>query len=85
MMVLKSVDGVYRDDRIEISALPQGVLDGTPVIVTFLHMERATGREVAGPWQAPLTQRGRPMFARGWYRAELDADQERRSSTLLMW
>jgi hypothetical protein len=61
------------------------VADGTPLIVTFLNIERAAGRETGGLWQVPVAQRSRPMFAQGWYRPELESDQERTGATLLMW
>ena len=32
-----SVEGTYRNGRIELNEGPQGVPDDTPVIVTFLH------------------------------------------------
>jgi hypothetical protein len=35
--VATSVEGTYRNGRIELKAGPQGVPDETPVIVTFLH------------------------------------------------
>ena len=34
--MLKSVEGVYRDGKIELTELPGDVLDETRVIVTFL-------------------------------------------------
>ena len=34
--MLKSVEGVYRDEKIELTELPRDVHDDTRVIVTFL-------------------------------------------------
>jgi hypothetical protein len=34
--MLKSVEGVYRDGKIELTELPEDVCDETRVIVTFL-------------------------------------------------
>ena len=34
--MLKTIEGVYRDGRIELSTMPHDVSDDTPVIVTFL-------------------------------------------------
>jgi hypothetical protein len=36
--MLKSVEGVYRDGKIELTELPRDVRDETRVIVTFLEM-----------------------------------------------
>ena len=34
--MLKTFEGVYRDGKIELPDAPRDVLEGTPVIVTFL-------------------------------------------------
>ena len=34
--MLKSIEGVYRDGKVELAELPAGVRDETRVIVTFL-------------------------------------------------
>ena len=34
--MLTTIEGVYRDGKIEFSQTPRDVCDGTPVIVTFL-------------------------------------------------
>ena len=46
--MLKSVEGVYRDGRIELTELPGDVRDETRVIVTFLLAEEAQGIEPQG-------------------------------------
>jgi hypothetical protein len=43
--MLKSVEGVYRDGKIELTEFPGDVRNDTPVIVTFLE----TGRRTPGP------------------------------------
>ena len=35
--MLTTVEGVYRAGKIEVPEVPSNVLDGTPVIVTFLN------------------------------------------------
>ena len=57
--MLKSVEGVYRDGKIELTELPGDVQDETRVIVTFLEThsyrpasawhQRDTGRRTPGP------------------------------------
>ena len=46
--MLKSVEGVYRDGKIELTELPGDVRDETRVIVTFLLAEEAQGIEYQG-------------------------------------
>ena len=46
--MLKSVEGVYRDGKIELTELPGDVRDETRVIVTFLLAEEAQGIEPQG-------------------------------------
>lgn len=43
--MLKSVEGVYRDGKIELSDPPKDVPDDTRVIVTFLGTDRIDLRE----------------------------------------
>jgi hypothetical protein len=43
--LLRSVEGVYRDGKIELSDLPKGMPDGTRVIVTFIETDRIGLRE----------------------------------------
>ena len=35
-IMLKSIEGIYRNGRIELNELPGGIDNETPVIVTFL-------------------------------------------------
>jgi hypothetical protein len=46
--MLKSVEGVYRDGKIELVELPGDVRDETRVIVTFLLAEEAQDNEQQG-------------------------------------
>lgn len=34
--MLKSIEGIYRNGKVELAEMPGGVPDKTPVIVTFL-------------------------------------------------
>jgi len=43
--MLKSVEGVYRDGKIELTDLPEDVRDDTRVIVTFLDTNHVDLRE----------------------------------------
>ena len=43
--MLRSVEGVYRDGRIELNDLPEDVRDETHVIVTFLEANHRDLRE----------------------------------------
>ncbi len=43
--MLKSVEGVYRDGKIELTDLPEDVRDDTRVIVTFLETNHVDLRE----------------------------------------
>ncbi len=43
--MLKSVEGIYRDGKIELSDLPKDVRDDTRVIVTFLETNHVDLRE----------------------------------------
>lgn len=36
---MKSVEGVYRDGKVELSALPDNVCENAPVIVTFVETD----------------------------------------------
>ena len=43
--MLKSVEGVYRDGKIELADLPEDVRDDTRVIVTFLETNQVDLRQ----------------------------------------
>lgn len=43
--MLKSIEGVYRDGKIELADLPKDVPDDTRVIVTFLETDHVDLRE----------------------------------------
>ena len=71
--MLKSVEGVYRDGKIELSELPGDVRDETRVIVTFLekgHIDlSARGIDEA---QAAELRAQLGCFAEEWNSPEMD-------------
>lgn len=80
--MLKSVQGIYRHGKIELSVQPEGINDDTPVVVTFLESEvdlreRGIDEETA----ADLRTRLAP-FAEDWNSPEMSIydDYEARSA-----
>jgi hypothetical protein len=71
--MLKSVEGVYRDGKIELTELPRDVRDETRVIVTFLetsHIDlRARGLDEA---QAGELRAQLGTFAEEWDSPDMD-------------
>jgi hypothetical protein len=69
----KSVEGVYRDGKIELTELPRDVRDETRVIVTFLetsHIDlRARGLDEA---QAAELRAQLGIFAEEWDSPDMD-------------
>lgn len=45
-MMLKTIEGVYRNGKIELTEVPNEVRDETPVIVTFLEPKPIDLREL---------------------------------------
>jgi hypothetical protein len=71
--MLTSVQGVYRDGKIELEELPYNVRDETRVIVTFLQGARIDlrTREIDEPYAAELRTR-LATFAEDWDSPEMD-------------
>ena len=71
--MLKSVEGVYRDGKIELTELPEDVCDETGVIVTFLATSpidlRARGIDEA---QAAELRAQLGTFAEEWNSPEMN-------------
>ena len=71
--MLKSVEGVYRDGKIELTELPEDVHDETLVIVTFLETSpidlQARGIDEA---QAAELRAQLGTFAEEWNSPEMD-------------
>lgn len=71
--MLASVEGVYRDGKIELTEVPTAIAEDTPVIVTFLASgyidlrERAIDEHLATEIRTRLT-----TFVEDWDAPELD-------------
>lgn len=70
--MLTSVEGIYRNGRIELTDQPGGVLEGTRVIVTFINSDEidlaSQGIDRA---QAEVLQAGLATFADDWNSPEM--------------
>jgi hypothetical protein len=44
LLMLKTVEGIYRHGKVELIEAPEDVRDPTPVVVTFLEKPRPDGR-----------------------------------------
>ncbi len=71
--MLKSIEGVYRDGKVELAELPAGVRDETRVIVTFLESGyidlQARGIQSA---QAAVLRERLSTFAEDWDSPDMD-------------
>ena len=73
MNALRTYEGIYRESKIELAAVPCGVRDATPVLVTFLESsvvslrERGIGPDEAADLRARLT-----TFAEDWDNPDMD-------------
>jgi hypothetical protein len=71
--MLASVEGVYRDGKIELTEVPTAIAEDTPVIVTFLATgyidlrERAIDEHLATEIRTRLT-----TFVEDWDAPEMD-------------
>lgn len=65
--MLTSVQGIYREGKVELTEAPKGVPDSTPVIVTFLNGSAADLRERGIDEQKAAELRDRlATFAEDW-------------------
>ena len=71
--MLRSVEGIYRDGKVELFEAPEGV-EETHVIVTFLSPKRVIDLRERGIDEAQAAQlRGQfATFAEDWERPEMD-------------
>ena len=68
-----TIQGVYRDGKIELSTTPRDVSDDTPVIVTFLASNSIDLRERGIDESQAVVLRGRlESFAEDWESPEMD-------------
>jgi len=71
--MLKSIEGVYRDGRIELAESPNDVPDETRVIVTFLEPRRIDlGARGIDETQAAELRARLATFAEDWDSPEMD-------------
>lgn len=62
-MSLVTIEGTYRDGKIELTERPEGLGDETPVLVTFLSRPESGPGPIAGPDESREAMRRR-AFAR---------------------
>ena len=62
-MSLLTIEGTYRDGKIELAERPEGLDDETPVLVAFLSRPESGPGSIAGPDESRETLRRR-AFAR---------------------
>ncbi len=71
--MLASVEGVYRDGRIELTEIPTSISEDTPVIVTFLTSGFVDLREQGIDESLAVELRaGFATFAEDWDAPEMD-------------
>ncbi len=70
----KSIEGVYRNGKIEIAKVPDDVQEETPVIVTFLEVKPIDLRTRGVDEEHAAELRGRlAAFKEEWESPEMDA------------
>ena len=71
--MLKSIEGIYRDGKVELAEMPSGMPDRTPVIVTFLDSARVDLRQRGIDRQQAAELRARlASFAEEWDSPDMD-------------
>ncbi len=71
--MLTTIEGVYRDGKIEFSQMPRDVCDGTPVIVTFLPSHSVDLQERGiNQAQAEVLRAQLATFAEDWESPEMN-------------
>jgi len=58
MTALRTYEGIYRDGKIELSDVPYGLQEATPVLVTFLESGTVSLRGAAADLCGRLGQSG---------------------------
>ena len=72
--MLETIEGVYRDGKIELLKTPRDVSDDTPVILTFLASNSINLRERGiDEEQAAVLRASLKSFAEDWESSEMDA------------
>jgi len=71
--MLRTIEGVYRKGKIELTERPDGVGEAVPVLVTFLEARRVDLRARGiDEMQAAGLRAQLATFAADWDRAEMD-------------
>jgi len=71
--MLKTVEGVYRDGKVELTEIPANISDQTPVIVTFLTSSYVDlSRRGIDRGQALELRERLAAFAEDWDSPEMD-------------
>jgi hypothetical protein len=72
--MLKTIEGVYREGRVELAERPEAVDEEVPVLVTFLAPHRVDLRAHGIDEAHAADLRARlSTFAEDWERSEMDA------------
>jgi hypothetical protein len=72
--MLKTIEGVFRQGKIELQETPEDVRDSTPVVVTFLESRPIDLRTLGVDENQAADLRARlATFVEDWERAEMDA------------
>ncbi len=70
---LRTYEGIYREGKIELTAVPYGVREATPVLVTFLETKGVSLRERGIDEAQAADLRARlATFAEDWDSPEMD-------------
>jgi hypothetical protein len=71
--MLKTIEGVFREGKIELRETPEDVRDSTPVVVTFLESRPIDLRTLGVDENQAADLRARlATFAEDWERPEMD-------------
>jgi hypothetical protein len=72
--MLKTIEGVFRQGKIELQETPEDVRDSTPVVVTFLESRPIDLRALGVDENQAADLRARlATFVEDWERPEMDA------------
>ncbi|MDE0042986.1 MAG: hypothetical protein OXT74_13185 [Candidatus Poribacteria bacterium] len=83
--MLETIEGVYRDGKIELLRTPRDVSDNTPVIVTFLTSNSINLRERGiDQAQAAVLRTRFATFAEDWESSEMNS-YDNYDATKLNW
>ena len=76
-----TVEGIFRNGKIQLTEIPEHVIEDTPVIVTFLNTRYVDLRDQGiGETQAADLRASFATFAEDWDRPEMDIYDEYESA-----